>query len=210
MKKSVFVLKLLIFVAGFLTACERADEGTTTTETRRMTDSDLENTIKAKLNSNAQLRDANLDVDANVDRNEVTLSGKVGSQELRSKAVELARSAQTGITVNDKIDVIPQETTRESYTEEQAREERTKARERGETVGATLDDAWIHSKLVAKFIADPDTPQRKINIDVSNNVVTLRGTVETPEAKAEAERIAKETEGVKRVVNQLKVGGANK
>ena len=37
------------------------------------------------------------------------------------------------------------------------------------------------------------------------NVVTPRGTVQDAEQKTEAERIAKETDGVKRVDNQLKV-----
>ena len=45
-------------------------------------------------------------------------------------------------------------------------------------------------------------------MDVKNNVVTLRGTVETAEQKTEAGQIAKSTEGVKSVNNQLKVGGA--
>jgi len=52
------------------------------------------------------------------------------------------------------------------------------------------------------------TPERKINMDVKNNVVTLRGMVETAEQKTEAEQIAKSTEGVKSVNNQLKVGRA--
>jgi osmotically-inducible protein OsmY len=73
-----------------------------------------------------------------------------------------------------------------------------------------MEDAWIHTKLVAKFIGDADTPERKINVDVVNNVVTLRGMVDTAEQRAEAERIAGNTEGVKRVVNQLKVGIASK
>ena len=63
-------------------------------------------------------------------------------------------------------------------------------------------------QIVTKLIGNTDTPERKINVDVVNNVVTLRGTVDTAEQKAEAERVAKDTEGVKRVVNQLKVGGA--
>ena len=71
--------------------------------------------------------------------------------------------------------------------------------------GLPLDDAWIHTKIVAKLIGDWDTPERKINVDVAHNMVTLRGTVDSANAKAEAERIAKETEGVKRVTNQLKV-----
>ncbi len=76
------------------------------------------------------------------------------------------------------------------YTEEQAREER---------------EPWIHTKIVAKLIGDTQTPERKINVDVVAGAVTLRGEIDTAEAKAEAERVAKETDGVKKVTNQLKV-----
>jgi osmotically-inducible protein OsmY len=72
-----------------------------------MSDSDLEKAVRAKLESDTALKEAKLDVDANADKNEVTLSGTVRSQEVRDKAVELAKSAQAGITVNDKIDVKP-------------------------------------------------------------------------------------------------------
>ena len=61
-----------------------------------------------------------------------------------------------------------------------------------------------------QLITDADTPERKINVDVVDNAVTLRGTVDTAEAKTEAERIAKETDGVKKVTNQLKVMAAAK
>jgi hyperosmotically inducible periplasmic protein len=91
------------------------------------------------------------------------------------------------------------------YSEEQAREERERAKANKETIGQTLEDAWIHTKLVAKLISDTKTPERKINVDVVDNVVTLRGEVDTAEAKAEAERLAKETDGVKSVKNELKV-----
>ena len=91
------------------------------------------------------------------------------------------------------------------YTEEQAREERERAKANKETVGQSLDDAWIHTKIVAKLIGDTQTPERKINVDVVEGAVTLRGEIDTVEAKAEAERVAKETDGVKKVTNQLKV-----
>jgi osmotically-inducible protein OsmY len=149
-----------------------------------------------------------LDIDPDASNNSVTLSGTVASQELRTRAVNLAKSAHAGLIVTDKIDVKPGELSRADYTEEMAREARTKAKGYGDTIGDTLDDAWIHTKIVAKLIGDADTPERKINVDVVNNVVTLRGTVETAEQKAEAERIAKETEGVTSVKNQLKLGGA--
>jgi hypothetical protein len=73
----------------------------------KMSDSDLEKAVKAKLTSDEQLRGANLKVDANADKNEVTISGTVRSQDQRAKAVELAKSAHSGVTVNDKIDVKP-------------------------------------------------------------------------------------------------------
>ncbi|HJZ81028.1 MAG TPA: BON domain-containing protein [Pyrinomonadaceae bacterium] len=91
------------------------------------------------------------------------------------------------------------------YTEEQAREERERAKANKETVGQSLADAWIHTKIVAKLIGNTQTPERKINVDVVEGAVTLRGTVDTAEAKTETERIAKETDGVKKVTNQLKV-----
>ena len=99
----------------------------------------------------------------------------------------------------------PTATPTPKYSEEQAREEREKAKANKESIGQSLEDAWIHTKIVAKLIGDADTPERKINVDVVDGAVTLRGTVDTTEARSEAERIAKETDGVKKVTNQLKV-----
>jgi len=99
----------------------------------------------------------------------------------------------------------PTATATPKYTEEQAREEREKAKANKETIGQSLEDAWIHTKLVAKLIGDTKTPERNINVDVVEGAVTLRGQVDTAEAKAEAERVAKETDGVKKVTNELKV-----
>jgi len=96
------------------------------------------------------------------------------------------------------------------YSEDQAREEREKAKANKETIGQSLEDAWIHTKIVAQLISDSNTPERNINVDVVDGAVTLRGTVDTAEAKTEAARIAKETEGVKKVTDQLKVAPAAK
>jgi hypothetical protein len=98
------------------------------------------------------------------------------------------------------------------YTEEQARDEREKAKANKETIGQSLEDAWIHTKVVAKLISDSQTPERKINVDVVEGAVTLRGQVDAAEGKAEAERLAKDTDGVKSVKNELKVvaGNSNK
>jgi osmotically-inducible protein OsmY len=204
--KKLFVLSLLLCLF-FQVACTKGTESTTQAarEQQKMSDSDLKGMIEQKINSDAQLRAANLSVSADVDHNNVTLSGKVESEALRTRAVELARSAYPGLTVTDKIDVTPREVTRSEYTREQAQAEIDRARANKETVGSSVDDAWIHSKIVAKFLTDWNTPERKINVDVDNNIVTLRGTVDTMKEKQEAERVARDTDGVKRVVNQLRV-----
>jgi hyperosmotically inducible periplasmic protein len=206
-----FLALALLGVSLSLNGCATTDspEATTgPTPKAQMTNSELENKIKANFKTDAQLDAANLSVDANVDRNEITLSGTVGSESLRTKAIELAKSAHAGLIVTTKIDVKPGEISRTAYTKEREREERSIAKERGETIGESLDDAWIHTKIVAQLIGNSATPERKINVDVTNNVVTLRGTVETAEQKTEAEQIAKNTESVKSVNNQLKVGRA--
>ena len=179
-----------------------------------MTDSELEAAIKNRIDANAELRDANLEVDADARTREATLSGTVSTQPLREKAVDLARTAQPGLTVKDHIKVDPAAraaTTSStaddigSFTEEMAREGRDRAKSAGEKVGESIEDAWIHTKITGKLMADADTPARRINVDVVNNAVTLRGEVATTIAKAEAERVARETDGVKKVTNLLKV-----
>jgi hyperosmotically inducible periplasmic protein len=210
--RKLFLTSFVVMAFGLiLTACAPSEPTDTTNKpATKITDSELENKIKAKFDSDAQLKSADLSVSADADKNEATISGDVGSESLRDKAVALAKEASPGLILTDKIDVKPRELTRAEYTEDRARQEKEKARGTGDKLGDSLDDAWIHTKLVAKFIGDANTPARKINVDVVNNVVTLRGTVDTAEEKAEAERIARDTEGVKRVVNQLKVGTAGK
>ena len=206
------ILWALVVVSAFivvLTGCSESDSGKTTVgERARITDSELESQIKDKLSSDPQVRAADLRVNADAGKHEATLSGTVESAAVRTRAIELARSAHAGLTVNDKIEVKARELSRTDYTEEYAKEARMKAKEYGEQIGDSLDDAWIHTKIVAKLIGNTVTPERKINVDVVNNVVTLRGTVDTAEQKAEAARVAKETDGVKSVKNLLKVGVA--
>ncbi len=108
-------------------------------------------------------------------------------------------------TIGTRTEPTATATATPGYTEEQAREERERAKANKETVGQSLEDAWVHTKLVAKLIGDTQTPERKINVDVVDGAVTLRGQVDTAEGKAEAERLAKDTDGVKSVKNELKV-----
>jgi osmotically-inducible protein OsmY len=206
LKKSVFLC--LLSVGLLASGCGQNNQRVTssTPEALPLTDSDLESNIKAKIDSDESLRSANLDVDANASANRATISGTVPSEAMRTRAIDLAHSAKEGMTLDVKIDVKPPDVARKEWTQEYSQTAGRMAKDAGDTVGDSLDDTWIHTKIVAKLIGDSKTPERKINVDVSKNVVTLRGTVSTQAEKQEAGRVAQETEGVTRVVNQLKVG----
>lgn len=90
---------------------ERGRQQSTRTSTSpsvsKINDYDLEKAVRAKLEGDTQLREANLSVNAIAERNEITLSGTVRSHAARERATELAKSAKAGILVNNKIDVKP-------------------------------------------------------------------------------------------------------
>ena len=209
MKKFILSLGVILASAILIAACESSTTRETATGAKpKLTDSELETKIKNSINTDERIRAADLSVKADADDNEVTLSGELPTEALRVRAVALTKEAHPGVALTDRIVVKPAELTRAEYTEERAREARDRAKTSGDKIGTTLDDAWIHTKIVTKLIGNTTTPERKINVDVVNNVVTLRGTVQTAEQKAEAERVAKDPEGVTRVVNQLKVDRA--
>src|SRR5262245_26318672 len=69
----------------------------------------------------------------------------------------------------------------------------------------SASDATVTTAVKNKLAADPTTSAAKINVDTSNGVVTLSGEVPTAAEKAEAERLARNTQGVTQVVNNLSV-----
>jgi len=79
------------------------------------------------------------------------------------------------------------------------------AREEGDTIGSGLKDGWLWVKTKAELATVDDLRDSTINIDVDNNVVTLRGSVATAAGRTAAERAAKGIDGVTSVRNQLQV-----
>ena len=65
----------------------------------------LKDAVKSMLKSDPRLRKADLKVDADVTKNEITLSGTVESTAVRDDAVGLAKTAQVGVVVNNRITV---------------------------------------------------------------------------------------------------------
>lgn len=123
MQQPLLVLMFLFSIAAV--ACGRpggpADTGPALGETMSTVRSkaDLENAVKAKFRTNEQLRSADLGVSADSSNHEITLSGSVESEVLRSKAVDLAKSVDSGLTVNDQIEVKPSGRTADVLPNEQ-------------------------------------------------------------------------------------------
>jgi hypothetical protein len=70
------------------------------------------------------------------------------------------------------------------------------------------NDPGITTAVKSKLAADGRTSAMKIDVDTSNKIVTLNGTVQTEAEKAAAEQVAKSTDGVTSVVNKLTVAPA--
>ena len=84
-------------------------------------------------------------------------------------------------------------------------EAQRKAGDATDRAGDAVGDAALTTKVKTKFLADNDISGLKIDVDSNNGVVTLTGTVPTAAEKNLALKVAKSTEGVKSVVDRLKV-----
>jgi len=69
-----------------------------------------------------------------------------------------------------------------------------------------IEDKEITAKVKTKLAADLDINPFNINVDTNEGVVTLQGRVKKEESRRKAEDYARDTEGVKRVINLIKVG----
>ena len=90
------------------------------------------------------------------------------------------------------------------------------ARERGAQVGEkvavaaekvkeTAAEAALTSKIKAKMVLDDVVKARSIDVTTSGSTVTLSGTVRSVAEHDRAIRLARETAGVTRVVDQLSI-----
>ncbi len=175
-------LTCAIAVVLLTVACAKSDVGITTSVKSRLAADD---TVKA--------------YQINVDTKEgvVTLTGEVPSQAAKETAVQVARATDGVVSVVDNLTIAMAGADRGLGDSAAATAGR---------VGEVATDAMITSSLKTKFLADPDVAALKIDVDTMNGIVTLTGNVKTAAERDEALRIARDTEGVKSVVDRLKVG----
>jgi hyperosmotically inducible protein len=81
-----------------------------------------------------------------------------------------------------------------------------KTKEGVSKTGETITDGWITGRIKTSFAGEDVLKGSDINVDTNDHIVTLKGTVPSAEARTRAVAIAKDTEGVKNVVDRLTIG----
>ena len=75
----------------------------------------------------------------------------------------------------------------------------------GRSTGEVVDDGTITTKVKTRLLADSFLTGLSISVETFQGEVTLTGAVNTPGQRDLAEKIARETRGVRKVNNLLKV-----
>jgi hyperosmotically inducible periplasmic protein len=73
------------------------------------------------------------------------------------------------------------------------------------TTACAQSDAGITTEVKTRLVADDTVKARNINVDTKDKVVTLTGTVQSPQERAKALEIARATRGVANVVDSLSI-----
>lgn len=160
------------------------------------TDAGVTTNVKTKLAADDLVKAYQVEVET---RNRVvTLSGEVQSAAAKAQALRIARETDG---VRDVIDQI-----RIDEAAATAGRAEDAGREAADRTTAALSDGAITSAVKAKLLADTAVKGLTIDVDTEAGAVTLSGTVSS---RAEADRalmLARNTEGVVRVVDNLTVG----
>jgi hyperosmotically inducible periplasmic protein len=184
------------------------------------TDAGITSAVKSKMAFDDRVKASEINVDTH--NHVVTLNGTVASTGEKERAEMIARNT-TGVTsvVND-LAVGPSpaatsgryddqqkatDTTRDTKakTEGTAHEAKVKTEKAASKTGEVITDAAITTDVKTKLAAEPGVSALDVHVDTNNHVVTLNGTVKSKAESQKAMAIARDTKGVKRVVNHLKV-----
>lgn len=74
-----------------------------------------------------------------------------------------------------------------------------------ESAGAYVDDTAITTRIKGRFVENKDVAASSIKVETLNGTVLLSGFARSATEKATAEKIARETSGVKSVRNEILV-----
>jgi len=154
------------------------------------------------------------DVDVSVKDGVATLTGKVRTEAEKVRAGRDAHVAgvtrvdnqivldkDAGQGVADKVKSASEAVGEK--TKEGAKTVGEKTKEGVSKTGEVITDGWITTKVHGRFTGEDLLKGSDINVDTNNHVVTLKGTVTSAAGRTRALEIARTTDGVTKVVDQL-------
>jgi osmotically-inducible protein OsmY len=139
------------------------------------------------------------DINVTTTNGVVTLTGRVESQQEKQQAVAIARGTDGVANVDDRLVVQPEGAVATTGTA---------AGDAGRTLGDKIDDVRITSTIQSKYFLDDLVKGRRIDVDSRQGVVTLRGEVGSESERSQALLLARNTDGVQRVEDNLTVNAA--
>ena len=137
------------------------------------------------------------DIDIEVEGGEVKLSGFVKSDIDKDLAENIAKGIKGVSEVDNQISVDNE------YKSKQSRDTGVSTGSRD--FGNWVSNATMSASVKTKLLANKNIDGLDVNVDSKDGIVTLKGKVESEEAKDLAEVIAGNTENVKEVNNRLSV-----
>ena len=78
-------------------------------------------------------------------------------------------------------------------------------RDAAEHLGDSVAEATLTAKIKSKMALDDHVKARAINVDTSGGVATLSGVVASADERKRAVQLARDTDGITRVVDKLEV-----
>lgn len=75
----------------------------------------------------------------------------------------------------------------------------------GKSVGETIDDATITTRVKTSLLNDPDVAGLRIDVDTFKGLVTLSGAVKSPAERDKAVALARKVVGVTDVKSTLQI-----
>jgi hyperosmotically inducible periplasmic protein len=165
-------------------------------EAVKVADAQLQKNVEAVLSRDAALEDSSVKV-ASVHDGVVLLAGSTKTLSAHRRALEDARAVPGVKRVSTEIQSPDRLGDAEIATKGPMAKDAS--------MKSAAYDAWITTDAKARLLATADVPALEVNVDTTNGVVTLFGTVPTETAKRVAELEVKKIDGVRAVQNELQI-----
>jgi hyperosmotically inducible protein len=118
----------------------------------------------------------------------VTLSGEADSKAQKDSATDAAQKIDGVKSVHNEMTIVEK-----------------KSEESKPNLSGAIDDMTITAKIKSALFANKSTSGLRTLVVTKDGVVTLSGKARTREEKQTAEQLAKDVQGVKKVINQMDI-----